>query len=185
MCQFLVHGVVIPYFYIFLNDHHDEPSLLSVTLQRCSVIYTDYIPRFVQLIPVTHLFSNWKFAPCNLPHLILSSSRPHASSNYLFSVCMTLLLFCCVCSFVLFLDLTYQWSHTVFVFIWHISLSLILSRATRVVTNWQVARFHSFLWLIFHRIYTHIEISICIHTPHLLYPVFFWWTPEVASTSWK
>ena len=33
------------------------------------------VPHTVHLIPVLHLFCNWKFVPLNLPHIFLSSLR--------------------------------------------------------------------------------------------------------------
>ena len=33
------------------------------------------VPHTVHLIPVLHLFCNWKFVPLNLPHIFISSLR--------------------------------------------------------------------------------------------------------------
>ena len=83
------------YFYTFQNDHivgHHTKILCS----HCSV------PRTLHSIPVTHIFCHRKFVPSNLSHLFVSSSPYHSGHPCLFSVSMTLFLFCIVCSFVLF-----------------------------------------------------------------------------------
>ena len=59
------------------------------------------------------------------------------------------------------LDSTYKWNHTVFLSLWLISLSIMLSRSIHVVT---MVRFHSFLWL---RVF-HLCTCVCSLLTHLL-----------------
>ena len=56
--------------------------------------------------------------------------------DHTFAVCTDESVFIC------FLDSTYMWNHTVFVFpVWFISLSLMLYRSTHVVTNGNISFF--------------------------------------------
>ena len=78
-------------------------SLVTMSPEKtvCDCIFCN-----VHLIPVTHLFCNWKFKDLHLLHLFLFS--PHSPSPLAmvcsFSISITLLLFCCIYSFVLILD---------------------------------------------------------------------------------
>ena len=63
-------------------------------------------------------------------------------------------------------DSTYKWYHTIFVFLWLISLSIIFSRSSTLL---QVAEFHSFLWLIFHC------VCVICTTSYLFTYLFFSW----------
>ena len=56
-----------------------------------------------------------------------------------------------------FLDSTYMWDHTIFVFLWIISLSLMSSRSIHVFVNGKFSSFYG--WIISH----------CIHIPQFLY----------------
>ena len=75
-----------------------------------------------------------------------------------FSFVMFAHLFC-------FLDFTYKWKHTVFVFPWLISLSIMLSMSIQVATNGKIS-FFFYGWVMFH----------CICIPHLLYSFICQWT---------
>ena len=153
----------IQYSYIFQNDHHGKSSY---HLSPCKDIYIiiDNIPHLVHFISMTHLFCNWKFVPLNFPLLFLSSPhspplwQPPVCSLYLWvSFCFVMFvhLFC-------FLDSTYKWSHTVFGFLWLISLSIIPSMSIYPFCHkWQY--FILSLWLIY------------IYISHLLYPFVYWW----------
>jgi len=66
----------------------------------------------------------------------------------LFSVSMSLFLFCYIYSFVFFLYSTYKWYHTVFVFLWLISLRIIFSRSIYIAANGRIP-FFFYGWLIF------------------------------------
>ena len=96
--------------------------------------------------------------------------RPLPLVITIFFVSMSLFLFPFICSFG-FLDSTCKWNHTVFVFIWLISLSITLSRSFCVVPHGKIA---FFLWL----------SNVPLHIPilHLHYPFInrHW----VASISW-
>ena len=75
-----------------------------------------------------------------------------SSGNH--SVCITLFLFCYVCSFALFFrlhicDITWYSSFS----FWFISLSLIPSRSIYVVTNGKISLFF-YGWVMFHCAYT-------------------------------
>ena len=121
-----------------------------ITIQRYYVI-TDCIPHSVHFIPVAYLFCNWKFVPLNFPHLFPSFLHPTCCLSVpllcpatirLFSVSMTLFLFCLfLCFFVCFLDSTHKWNYTLFVFLWLISLSVILSKSIHVVKNSKISFF--------------------------------------------
>ena len=163
---------MIWYFYTLQNDHNKSIANLvqfsktKVTIQSYYNI-VDYIPHAVHFIPMTHLFYNWKFVPLNLPHLFHSS--PHTPPLWQPPVCSLYLWVCfCFVTFVhlfCFLDSVYKWNHTVFVFLWLISLNIIPSRSIDVVANGK--DFILFCgWVIFH----------CVHTPHLLYPFLYRWT---------
>ena len=101
-----------------------------------------YIPHTVHFIPMNHLFHNWKSVPLKLPHLFLFSFYLLPTGNHLFLFCICdcfssvvfVHLFC-------FLDSTYKWNWTVFLFLWLISLSIIPSSPLMLL---QMARFHLF-----------------------------------------
>ena len=63
-----------------------------------------------------------------------------------------------------FLNSTYKWDHTVF--LWFISLSIMLSRSFHVVANSRISMFN--IWVTFHCvcvcIYTHIYMTFFIHS---------------------
>ena len=78
-------------------------------------------------------------------------------------------------------NIPHEWNHTVFVFLWLISLSIISSSSVNVLANGEIS---SFLWLssiplcacmcvyiyTYVCIHTHVYIYIFIHTPHFIYP---------------
>ena len=74
-----------------------------------------------------------------------------------------LFLFCCIHSFY-FLDSTYKWQHAVFVFLWVMSLSIILSRSIHVFVHGKIFIFF-YGWVVFH----------CVYIPHLPYPFICLW----------
>ena len=78
------------------------------------------------------------------------------------SVC--LLLFCYIHYFFNFLDATNMWFHTVFVFVWRISLNIMPSKSTNVVANVIISFFFKGQ-VVFHSVedtykYTYIYIYI-------------------------
>ena len=66
----------------------------TFTIQRYYII-TGCIPHAMHFTAVTHLFCNWKFVLLNLLHLFHLSPTPSPlETTYLFSVSMSLFLFC-------------------------------------------------------------------------------------------
>ena len=64
----------------------------------------DYIPHTGHFIPVTHLFCYWNFVPLTLPHFFFPPPTPSPlATTCLFSVSITLFIFCYVSSFVSFI----------------------------------------------------------------------------------
>ena len=112
-----------------------------------------------------HLFCNWKFVPLHLPHLFLSSPHPLSSGSQMFVLCIYNSCFCFVMLIHLFCFLysTCTWNHIVFVFIWLISFSIILSRSIHVVANDKILFFFYGVYTIIVRcIYTTSLLSICL-----------------------
>ena len=72
---------------------------------------------------------------------------PHSPLATIWLFCIS--VFLCLFNLLWFLDSTYKWNYTVFVFVWFISLSMRLSPSMMS----QMARFHSFIWLVFHCMY--------------------------------
>ena len=64
-------------------------------------------------------------------------------------------------------DSTYKWYNMVFVFFWHILLSMILSRSIHVAANVTISFFLcGGCWVVFH----------CMYVSCLLYPFIYQWT---------
>ena len=100
----------------------------------------------------THLFGNWKLVLLHLLYLFHSSSTPSPlETTYLFSVSMSLFLFCYIWSFCL-LDFIHKWIVLTFHLAWYLlGLSMFF----------QIAKFHSFSWL--SNIPSYIpSLSICL-----------------------
>ena len=108
-------------------------------------------PHSAHCIPKTHLFCRWKFIPLHLPHWFFSF--PHCPTNHLFILCIYNSVLLCLFSF-FFRFYTYMkpWRH---VFLWLISLSMILSRSICVVANGKIL-FILFLWL------SNIPVCVCV-----------------------
>ena len=64
----------------------------------------------------------------------------------------------CIYQPVCILDSTYKWDHMVFVFLWLISLSIILSTSIHVIANGKISFF--FLWLINMLVG---RVCVCVH----------------------
>ena len=102
----------------------------------------NYSCHAVHYIPRTYLFYNWKFIPFDPLHPFCPPPPP-TSGNYqavlcicevrrLLCVCLCVCVCVCVC---VFYDSAYKWHHTVFVFLWLISLNVTPSRSIHVVAN--------------------------------------------------
>ena len=118
---------------ISLSPYKDI-TLLSTIFPTLHILQ----PWFIYLVTGSLLISLIYF-----PH---PPNTPNPSTTCLYSVSVTLFLFCYVCFFVFFLDSTYKWNHTVFVF-----LCLTFHRAQCSLGLYvlsQMARFHSFFFII-------------------------------------
>ena len=63
----------------------------------------DYISHTVHFLSMIHLFFSWRFLPHNFSYFFFPPSKFSLLGNHLFFLMsITLLLFCHVCSFVLF-----------------------------------------------------------------------------------
>ena len=130
------------------------------------------IPYTVHYIPMTCLFYNWNFVPLNSLHQFHPILHPfplwwQPVLCIYESVCFVLFV-----RLLCFLDSTYKWNHTLFVFLWLISLSTILSRSLHVVTNGKISFFFND-WVIFHCVC--VCVCVSVYTLHLLYAFIYWW----------
>ena len=125
--------------------------LVTVCHHAKILCITDSISHPVHFISMTQLFCKWKPVLLHLPYPFLSSPRPlplwqpHVCSPYLwlsFHFALFVHLFC-------FLDSTYKWNITVFVFVWLISPSKIPSRSISVIANGKISIIY-YGWVIFH-----------------------------------
>ena len=112
VCLYFFH---IPFHYGLLHDI-EYSSLCSTTGPCClSILY------IIVCIPNSH----------SIPPLPPS----HLSTASLFSMSVSLFLFCKYVNLCHILDSTYRWYHMVFVFLWLTSLSMIISRSIYVTAN--------------------------------------------------
>ena len=76
-----------------------------------------------------------------------------------------------------FLDSTYKWDQSVFVFLCLISLSITPSRSTHAVVDGSISFFS---WLnntpLYRRICMYVCVYVCPYISHLLYPFIHWQT---------
>ena len=117
---------------------HFKMTIISlVTLyHHTKTLHNCYIPYIVYFIPGLIYFTSRSL------YFSISLTYFLPLPTTLFSVCMYLFY---VCSYICSLDPTCKWNHTVFVFIWLISLSVISSRSIHVVTYGKISFF--FQWL--------------------------------------
>ena len=101
------------------------------------------------------------------PHFAHPPQTPPLATTDLF-LSMSLILF----TYLFVLDSTYNWGHTVFVFVWFISLSIMPSTSIHVVSNGEISFFFMGEWYFI----THTRTHTHTHTPHFLYPFTHWWT---------
>ena len=79
-------------------------TLQQVSIQRYYLIIAHIVPT-LKMIPITHIFFNWKFVSLNLPpftNLILRLLDPFPSGNHLFVCCIYVSVLLCVFSFLRF-----------------------------------------------------------------------------------
>lgn len=112
---------------------------LCCTLHPVSNLFTHFI--FYLLIPYPYFATPPHFSPL----LIIS----------LFSIFVNLFL-CCISRLLYFLDSTYMWRNTVFVFVWLTSLTIMSYRSLNVVAKGKLS-FFFYGWLIFYLLYTHTQ----------------------------
>ena len=137
------------------------------------LIVIDYIPHTVHFITMTHLFCNWNFIPLNLPYLFFSSPNPiplEITCLFSASITISVLLHLFICF--VFLNSPYKWNHTVFVFVWLYSLSIMPSRSIHVVTNGKISFFSWLsnipLWIYVSSLSSHLSWALKL-LPHLSY----------------
>ena len=119
-------------------------------MQYCNINYSNYSVHYV----LWHLFYNWKFVPFDpFTHF---TTLPLAVTNLLWVWCFV------------FLNSAYKWDHIVFIFLWLISLSRMLSSSIHVGV---MAKF-LFLWL----------NNMLLSMLHILY-LFIHWTLGLFPSS--
>ena len=123
---------------------------MTVMMSLVTICLHTNIIRSLTIFPTLCISYLWfiYFATENL-YLLLSltyfSPPPHPpqplATTCLFSVSLTVSVW--LCSFICFylLESTYKWHHTVFVFVWFISLSIRSSRSFHVVANVKISFF--------------------------------------------
>ena len=107
-------------------------------------------------------FGKWIFVPVNQPHLFHSFSNLTSPlvTSCLFSISISSDLLCFFNCFFF----TYNWNNMASVFVWLISLSIILSRSIHVVSN-GIIIFYG--WVIFHCVVDCIYTYIHTYVLHL------------------
>ena len=128
-----MYNIVIQYSYTLPNDHDSNSSYNLPPYNVIIILLTIFAMLYIIM---SYLFYNWMFLPVNLSHLLYSSFPPLPSDSTSFFLC----IWVCFCFIMfahlfVFLESTYKWNHTVFFFLWLISLSIIPSRSTHVVSN--------------------------------------------------
>ena len=144
-----------------LGNYHCDKSTNNLVFNK---VVTTLLTIFFMLVSYFHdfLLGNWRFIPLNSLHLFhFPYSLP--SGNHLFFLYESVFMF-----FNFFMDSTYQWDHTVFVFLcfWLILFNVISTPlSTHVVTNGK-ASFSMARWS--STIYIYIP-------PRFLYPFNYWY----------
>ena len=134
----------------------------------------DYIP-FEPYICASH-------SPLHFAH------PPSGNQQFVLGVCI---FFVTLTSLLHFLDFTHKWYHTVFVFLWWLTLlSLMPCKSIHVTANGNISIFlqlssiplyvymcihiHTYILICIH-IYIYIYIYMYIYIPHSLYLFICWW----------
>lgn len=119
-----------------------------IIMQYCSLLYINYTVHWspgLTCLVVTGYYPERLIS--SLPPPTLALDKPP---------------FCSVLRRLAFLDSIYKWDHTVFTFLWFISLRKMPSGSFCVVVN---GRISSFLWMNY----------VSLYVPHLLCPFISWW----------
>ena len=150
---------MICYFYTFQSDHHVKSSYCLSSSYKDKTWLLTIFPTQIHL---THVLCYWKSVSLNLPHLI--SLLPPLPGSHLFVLCIYDYFHLVICVYLFcFLDFTCKWN-AVFVFLWLVSLSVVLSRSIYVVTNGKISIFFVdkkyFIVCVCIYIYIHIHIYI-------------------------
>ena len=86
MLVLMLHNVVIWYFGIIQNYHHNKSSYKVSPYKGTTVI--DYTSHTVCFISMTHLFCNWKLVPLKSPSPISFLSPPLPLVTTCFVLCI-------------------------------------------------------------------------------------------------
>ena len=116
-----------------------------------------YSHHAVPYIPMTYLFYSWKFVSLTPPSPILTT--PHPQPLFYLWACF----FVCL----IFKFHIYKWDHTVFVFHWLISLSIMPSKPIHVVSNGKVSFFYGLI-VFYYVFFIHLSISGHLGCFHIL-----------------
>ena len=131
----------IQYFYTIQNDHYHKCSYcLSPKIFHNYWLFSSHCT-----ITACNSFILQLEVCTSEMHYLFLSPHPLLSGNHLFVYIydyVSVLLCVFICFF--FLDSTYKWNHTIFVFVWLISLRIIHSMFIHVVINGKILFFMSY-----------------------------------------
>ena len=163
---------MIWHLYILWCDHHEKSNNHLLPYKVLMIL--------LLMFPMLSITFPWLLIP--LHHFYPPPSPGNLQCVLCIYECFYFIFFCLFTSFrgflfcfFFFLDSTFKRNHTVFIFLWLISLSLTSSsRCIHVVANGKILCIF-ILGPLFHCIY------ICVCVSHLLYAFFCWWTPQLLS----
>ena len=153
-----MYDITIWYFYILRNDHHDKSSYHLSPYKVMTILLTIFSMLYISSLWLIYFVTGSLYLLIPITYFTSPVWQPHFCSLYLW-VC-----FCFVLFFHLFcfLNSTYKWNQTVFVFLCLVTLLSIIPLHPSM--SLQMARFHSFLWLSnIPYIYIYITSSLSIH----------------------
>ena len=107
--------------------------------------------------------------------------HPPLVTTSLFSISWACLFFVIFTSLLHFLDSTYKWYDTIFVFVWLVSLSIIPSKSIHVAANDKIL-FFFYGWVVFHCVCVCVCVCVCkrereremISVMLSIFPYWFW-----------
>ena len=105
------------YFYTFQNDHHSKSSYHLLLYEAITQLLTIGSTLYILYPWCIYFVTVYLCLLISLSYFFLPPTPSHLATTYLFSASRTLFLFSHVCTFVLFLDSTCQWNHTVFLYL--------------------------------------------------------------------